>query len=309
MLNRNSTLGPGRFGWDQQCALKQTLPVEGTMLWHAGAVDQPCSRLISRRLDEIKLEDDFGYTRSALQQLRNACRGGPLRRLFGFTGLFLWHLTTCQNWSGRVCQALSNTKAGQPFQLFLAKYILRIKKNQTTKLKPEVPTSPRAGGSAFLLQQHICTGSKTAAETMPLPGSPARPALGISAQTPDPAPAPCFCTHSRPGCNTITDSSVTGLSYSSWHGDRHRSLPLTPSHPSPAFCPERGWPYTAPGIGFNLSFSLCSGLTVHPTGSEPAASPGSDKPCACSWSTLSYPEVLEGSTWKGILQIPGFQLE
>lgn len=96
---------------------------------------------------------------------------------------------------------------------------------QTTKLKPEVPTSPRAGASAFLLQQHICTGSKTAADTILLPASPARPALGISAQTPDPAPAPCFCTHSRPGCNTIIDSSTTGLSYSSRHGDCHRSLP------------------------------------------------------------------------------------
>lgn len=128
MLNRNSTLGPGHFGWDQQCALQETLPVEGTVLWHAGAVDQPCSGLILRRLDETKLEDDSGYTCSALQQLRNACRGGPLHQLFGFMGLFLLHPTACQNWSGWVCQALSKTKGGQPFQLFLAKYILRIPK-------------------------------------------------------------------------------------------------------------------------------------------------------------------------------------
>lgn len=210
-----------------------------------------------------------------------------------------------------MCQALPKTKAGQPFQIFLAGYILRVKKKtQTlTKLKPEVPTSPRAGGSASLLQQYICTGSKTAAEAMLLPRSPARPALGIGSQTPDPAPAPCCCLHSRPGCNTIIDSSVTGLSYSSRPGDCHRSLLPTPSRPSAHFHPERGWPRTTPRFGFSLPSSLCSRLAIHPAGSEPPPSPGSDKPRACSLSALSYPEVLEGNTWKGILQIPGFQPE
>lgn len=129
------------------------------------------------------------------------------------------------------------------------------------KLKPKVPTTPRAGGSVFLwwLQQSICTGSRIAAEVALLPGLPAWSALAISSQTLDPAVAPCCYLHSQPGCNTIIDSSVTGLSYSRLHGGLSLFPSLTPSCPSADFHPERG---TTPCLAFNLSLSLCS---IHPT--------------------------------------------
>lgn len=184
-------------------------------------------------------------------------------------------------WAG--VQSLPKTKAGQAFQIFLAEYTLCIKKKKKKdkrqnplKLKPGVPASPRAGASAFVLQHYVCTSTETSAEVTLLPGPPARPALGTGCWTPDPAPAPCCCLH-RSQADMISDSSVTGLGYSSWHRDGHRSLPRTPSRPSADFCP-----CTTPPLTFNFSLSFCFTLANHPASPEPLASPGSAKPCTYS---------------------------